>query len=124
MLRLYAIISPIISPIILRLFYDYTRLFYRLYAIISRRRHPENGNVQKAILDPITEEGLVSVYEECLRICIDWKARRQNGKLPDGASMHYYTHYFVYYTHYLSWLNLNVGSAGSSYALRFYAHPF
>ena len=107
--------------IILRLL----RLFYRrLYAIISRRRHPENGKVQKAILDPITEEGLVSVHEECLRIRIDWKARRQNGKLPDGASMHYYTHYFVYYTHYLSWLNLNVGSAGSSYALRFYAHPF
>ena len=92
MLRLYAIMSPIISPIISRLFYDYTRLFYRLYAIISRRRHPENGNVQKAILDSITEEGLVSVYEECLRICIDWKARRQNGKLTDGTFWYYYTH--------------------------------
>jgi hypothetical protein len=74
------------------------------------------------------EEWLVSVYEECLLICIDWnlKARRQNRKLPDGASMHCYTHYFFYYTHYLSWLNMNVGSAGTStsYALRFYAHPF
>ncbi len=77
--------------IILRLL----RLFYRLYAIISRRRHLENGNVQKAILDPITEEGLVSVYEECcLRTCIDWKAHRQNGNLPDGEYLHYYTHYF------------------------------
>ena len=42
--------------IILRLFYDYTRLFYRLYAIISWRLHPENGNVQTAILHSITEE--------------------------------------------------------------------
>jgi hypothetical protein len=67
---------PIISPIIIRLFYDYTRLFYRLYAIISRRWHPENGNVQTAILDPITEEWQVSVYEEWLRIRIDCKARR------------------------------------------------
>jgi hypothetical protein len=42
--------------IILRLFYDYTRLFYRLYAIISWRLHLENGNVQTAILHPITKE--------------------------------------------------------------------
>jgi hypothetical protein len=125
-LRWYAIISTIISSIILRLFYEYTRLFYRLYAIISRRRQTENGNVQTAILHPIMEEWLVSVYEGCLRICIDWKARRQNGKLPDGALafLHYYTHYFFYYTHYFSWLILNVGSVGSSYALRSYAHPF
>jgi hypothetical protein len=40
----------------LRLFYDYTRLIFRLYTIISRHQHPENGNVQTAILDPITEE--------------------------------------------------------------------
>ncbi len=78
---------------ILRLFYDYTStlLFYRLYgevyAIISRRQHPENGNVLTAILHPIMEEWFVSVYEECLHICIDWKASRlgQAGKLPDGA---------------------------------------
>ncbi len=71
------------------------------------------------------EERLVSVNEECLLICIDWKARRsQNGKLPDGAFLYYYTHYFFYYTHYLSWLNRIVGSVSASYALRFYAHPF
>ncbi len=41
-----------------RLFYIISRLlrlFYRLYAIISRHRHPENGNVQTAILHPIME---------------------------------------------------------------------
>ncbi len=70
------------------------------------------------------EERLVSVDEECLLICIDWKARRQNGKLPDGAFLYYYAHYFFYYTHYLSWLNRIVGAVSASCALRFYAHPF
>ncbi len=59
LLRSYATIFKIILPIILRLFYDYTRLFYLLYAIILRRRHPENGNMQTAILqasDPVMEE--------------------------------------------------------------------
>ncbi len=37
-------------------FTDYTQLFYRLYAIISWRLHPENGNVQTAILQPITKK--------------------------------------------------------------------
>jgi hypothetical protein len=83
------------------------------------------NHVQTAILqvEPITgmpvEEWLVSAYRdrdqpEYLRICIDrdrdWKARRQNGKLPDGAFLYIYTHFFSRYTHYLSssssWLNL------------------
>ena len=34
---------------------DYTRLFFLLFTIISLHRHPENGNMQTAILDPITE---------------------------------------------------------------------
>jgi hypothetical protein len=67
---------------------------------------------------------MVSVDEECLLTCIDWKARRQNGKLPDGAFLYYYTHYFFYYTHYLSCLNRIVGSVSASYALHFYAHSF
>jgi hypothetical protein len=42
----------IIFPIIT----DYKRLFSRLFPIISGCRHPKDGNVQTAILDPITEE--------------------------------------------------------------------
>ncbi len=63
----------------------------------------DSSGTALAILDPIMEEclGLVSVDEdsECLLICIDWKARRQNGKLPDGAFLYDYTHNFLYYTH-------------------------
>jgi len=44
----FTIIFPIIT--------DYTRLLLRLFPIISGRRHPKDGNVQAAILDPITEE--------------------------------------------------------------------
>ena len=67
---------------------------------------------------------MVSVDEECLFIRIDWMARRQNGKLPDGPFLHYYTHYLFYFTHYFFWLNSIVGSVSTSYALCFYAHPF
>ncbi len=49
----------------------YAIFFFRLFTIISRRRHPENGNMQSAILDPIMEEWLASVDEEWLLICID-----------------------------------------------------
>jgi hypothetical protein len=42
-------------------------------------------------------------------ICIDWMARSQNGKLPDGAFLNYYAHYLFYCTHYLPWLNRIVG---------------
>ena len=54
---------------------------------------------------------------------MDWKAHIQNGKLPEGAILYYYTHYFFYYTHYLSWLNRIAASVSTSYALRFYTHP-
>jgi hypothetical protein len=84
----------------------------------------ENGNVHTAIPDPIMEEWLVSVDEECLLICIDWKARRQNGKLLDGVFWYYYTHYCFYYTHYLYWLNRIAAPVSTSCALRLDAHPF
>ncbi len=48
--------------------------------------------MQSAVIDFIMEESLVSVDEECLLICIDWKVHRQNGKLPDGVLWYYYTH--------------------------------
>ena len=35
-----------------------------------------------------------SVYEECQLIFIDRKAHIQNGKLPEGVFLYYYTHYF------------------------------
>ena len=93
-LRLYAIILRLyLSDYFAIIFYDYSRLLFRLFTIISRRRHPKNGNVETTILHPIMENGLVSVDEECLLICIDWKAHRQNGKLSDGAFLYYYTHY-------------------------------
>ena len=107
----FTIIFPIIT--------DYTRLLLRLFPIISGRRHPKDGNVQTAILDP-----RVSVDDECLLICIDWKARRQHGKLPDGACLYHYTHYFFYYAHYLTWLNRIAAPVSTFYALRFYANPF
>jgi hypothetical protein len=67
---------------------------------------------------------LVGVDEECLHICIDWKARRQKKKLPDGAFQHDYTHYVFYDTHYVPWLNRIAAPVKMSYALRFYAHAF
>jgi hypothetical protein len=68
----------------------------------------------------------MTVDEECLLICIDWKAprrrRRQNGKLPGGAFLYHYTHYFFSYAH-LSWLNRIAAPESTFYALRFYVHP-
>ena len=66
MISLYAIMRDY-STIIRDYFYDYltiifptitnyTQLFLRLFPIISGRLHPKDGNVQTAILDPITEE--------------------------------------------------------------------
>ncbi len=57
-LRLYAIIFTIIFPNIFPItsMSDRTRLFFRLFTIISRHWHPENEDVQTAILDPIMEE--------------------------------------------------------------------
>jgi hypothetical protein len=46
---IFSIIFPIMSAIIFSIISDYCSLF-------SGCRHPENGNVQTAILDPIMEE--------------------------------------------------------------------
>ena len=102
----------------------YCSLFFLLFSIMAGCWRLENGNVQSAIPDPIMEEWLVSVGEECLLICIDWKARRQSGKLSDGAFRYYYTHYCFYYTPYSSWLNRIAAPLRTSYALRLDVHPF
>ena len=113
---LYAIIAPIIRYFCL--------LVFLLFSIMAGCLPLENGNVHTAIPDPIMEEWLVSVDEECLLICIDWKARRQNGKMLDGAFRYYYTHYCFYNTHYLSWLNRIAAPVSTSYALCLDVHPF
>ena len=102
MTLLYAIIFPIIFPImthgtiifpiIFPIMTDYVSLFFLLFSIMTGCRHPENRNVQPAILDPLTEEWLISVNEECPLNCIDWKARIKNGKQPDALFQDYYTH--------------------------------
>jgi hypothetical protein len=113
---IYAIIAPIIRY--------YCLLVFLLFSIMAGCLPLENGNVHTAIPDPIMEEWLVSVDEECLLICIDWKARRQNGKLLYAAFRYYYTHCCFYYTHYLYWLNRIATPVSTSCALRLDAHPF
>ncbi len=62
MTLLYAIIFPIIFPImthgtiIFPIMTHYFSLFVLLFPIMTGCRHPKNGNVQTAILDPIMEE--------------------------------------------------------------------
>ena len=46
----------IIFPIIFPIMTDYVSLFFLLFSIMTGCRHPENRNVQPAILDPLTEE--------------------------------------------------------------------
>ena len=53
------IIFPIIFPIIS--YYSSFSLFFLLFSIMTQCRHPENGNVHAEILDPFTEEWLISV---------------------------------------------------------------
>ncbi len=79
--------------------------------------HPKNGNVQTAILDPYTEEWLISVDEECQLNYNDWKARIENGKQPDAVFKDYYSHYFYYYAHYFDWLTRIPVAVITSYAL-------
>ena len=65
-LLLYAIMFPInypimthgtiIFPIIFPIITDYFSLSFLLFSIMTGCRHPENGNVQPAILDPFTDE--------------------------------------------------------------------
>ncbi len=114
----YPIIFPITSIT------DYFSLSFLLFSIMTGCRHPENGNVQPAILasDPFTEEWPISVDEQCPLNCIDWKARIEKGKQPDSdAVFHdYYTHYFYYYAHYFSWLSWIAVAVSTSYALQIY----
>ena len=84
--------------------------------------HPENGKGQTAVLEPSMEEQLKSVSEKFQLNCVDWKANIQNGKLPEGAFVYYYTHYFFYYTHYSSLLTRIAVAVSSSYALPIYVH--
>ena len=48
--------GTIIFPIIFPIMSNYFTLFFLLFLIMSWCRHPENGNVQTAILDPIMKE--------------------------------------------------------------------
>ncbi len=97
MTLLYTISFPIIFPI--QVMTHCFVLFFLLFSIMTGCLHPENGNVQTVILDPFTEEWLISVNEECPLNCSDW----QDGKQPDGAlqSRYYFTHCFFYYMHYV-----------------------
>ena len=107
-----------------RLFFRLCRLFFRLFPIIPGCLHPENGNVQTAILDPFTKEWLTCVDEECPFNCLNWKVLLKNGKSPDGAFLYYYTHYFYYYTHYFSRLTRIAVAVSTSYALQIYVQRF
>jgi hypothetical protein len=90
-LRLLAIIFKIIFLIIS----DYTRLYFCFFTIISRRQQPENGNMQTAILDPITEKWLVIVDKECLLICNDSASTRRRTDRMDPALLN--TLFFLLY---------------------------
>ena len=134
MTLLYAIIFPIIFPImthgtiifpiIFPIMTHYLSLFFLLFSIMTGCRHPENENVQPAILDPFTEKCLISVDEECPLNCIDWKARIKNGKQPGAVFQDYYTHYFYYYAHYFSWLTRIAVTVETSFALLIYENLF
>ena len=97
---IFPIIFPIMShgtiifPIIFPIMTHYFSLFFLLFSIMTGCWHLENGKGQTAVLDPSMEEWLDRVYEECQLICIDRKAHIQNGKLPEGVFLYYYTHYF------------------------------
>ncbi len=83
-------------PVIFPIMTHYLSLFFLLFSITTGFLHPKNGNVQTAILDPYTEEWLISVDEGCPLNCNDWKARIENGKQPDAVFEDYYKHYFYY----------------------------
>ncbi len=134
MTLLYAIIFPIIFPIMTHwtiicpfnfpiITHDLS-LFFPLFSVMTGFLHPRHGNVQTAILDPYTEEWLISVDEGCLLNCNDWKARMENGKQPDAVFEDYYTHYFYYHAHYFYWLTRISVAVITSYALQIYLHRF
>jgi hypothetical protein len=134
MTLLYTIIFPIIFPImthgtiifpiIFPIMTHYLSLFFLLFSIMTGFLHPKNGNVQTAILDPYTEEWLISVDEGCPLNCNDWKTRIENGKQPDAVFKDYYTHYFYYYAHYFYWLTRIPVAVITSYALQIYMQWF
>ena len=86
--------GTIIFFIIFPIMTHYFSLFFLLFSIMTGCWHLENGKGQTAVLDQSMEEWLDRVYEECQLICIDRKAHIQNGKLPEGVFLYYYTHYF------------------------------
>ncbi len=121
-LLLYAIIFTTIFPIVLRLFHDYTRLFcdyLHLFHGISTRRMGICR--QQFLTQSWRNDWLVSMKNACSSALTGRRADRMESWI-----LYYYTHYFFYCTHYLSWLNriVTMGSISTSYALCFYAHPF
>ena len=134
MTLLYAIIFPIIFPImthgtiifpiIFPIMTHYFSLFFLLFSIMTGCWHTENGNVQTAIIDPIIEEWLINVNEECQLNCIDWNTCIMNWKQPDAELQDYYTHYLCYYAHYFSWRTRIAVAVSTSYALPMYVHRF
>ena len=127
---MFSIIFPIMThgtiifPIIFPIMTLYLSLFFLLFSIMTGFLHPKNGNVQTAILDPYTEEWLISVDERCPLNCNDWKTRIENGKQPDAVFKDYYTHYFYYYAHYFYWLTRIPVAVNTSYTLQIYMHWF
>ena len=130
MTLLYTIIFPIIFPImthgtiifpiIFPIMTLYLSLFFLLFSIMTGFLHPKNGNVQTAILDPFTEEWLISVDEGCPLNRDDWKALIENGKQPDAVFKYYYLNYFYYYAHYFYWLTRIPVAVITSYAVQIY----
>ena len=95
----------------------YFSLFFLLFSIMTGCLHPDNGTVQTAIFDPCTEKWVISVCEGSKFTWINWKARIQNGKQPDGVFLNYYTHYFYNYTDYFSRLIRIASAVSMSFAL-------
>ena len=116
--------GTIIFHIIFPIMTHYMSLFFLLFSIMTGFLHPKNGNVQTAILDPYTEEWLISVDEGCLLNCNNWKAHIENGKQPDAVFKDYYTRYIYYYAHYFYWLTRIPVAVITFYALQIYMHWF
>jgi hypothetical protein len=69
-------------------------------------------------------EWLKSVHAAGQFTWINWKARIQNGKQPDGAFLNYCTHYFYYYTDYFSRLTRIAAAVSMSFAPQIYVLCF
>ena len=95
----------------------YFSLFFLLFSIMTGCLQQDNGTVQTAIFGPCTEKWLISVCEGSKFTWSNWKARKQNGKQPDGVFLNYYTHYFYNYTDYFSRLIRIASAVSMSFAL-------